>query len=227
MLPPTGSESQVAGIPVIIPHIPNYHVFHNIVVYGNRTVDMVQDDKAKEDSFVKFQQGLILNGQSPGMQSLYAPDEKICTVSRHVVDVELIFPSIKKVCLGVSRQWNCSNEDSSFASDELRECKSAALKMLGNVNGLGSQIASRMGVLHAPLEPAFPVLSESMVFSCNIQLLESWWLDLFKWMHGVYRDFPSTKGLKHYPDNGNRDLMQQKSTFKDNLIFLATYRYAE
>jgi hypothetical protein len=221
-----GAETQhVADIPIIVPKIPNYEFFHNMLVYGNHSVEMKLEANSKEVSFVEFQRGLILRGQSPGMQSLYAPDENICTISKHVVDVELIFPAIKKASVGVILGWKCKDCDSTFTPTHLRQCKVSGSEVLRYINGLMIQITNRMGVQHSVSRPGFPVLFESTLFSSNIQVLHSWYLELFKWMDGVYHDFPSTKGLKQIPMNGNsRDFLQHRRTFKDSMESLAIYR---
>ena len=225
MIIAVGPETQhVADIPVIIPKIPNYEFFHNMLVYGNHSVEMKLDVKAKETSFVEFQRGLITRGQSPGMQSMYAPDENICTISRHVVDLDVIFPAIKRAVFGVHQEWKCKDGDSIFTPNKLKECKDAAFEVLRYINGIAVQITARMGILHSVSSPAYPVFHESTLSSCDIKALRSWYLELFRWMDGVYHDFPSTNGLKHFPMHGSRDFLQHRRTFKDSMSSLAIHR---
>jgi hypothetical protein len=224
-----GAETQhVADIPIIIPKVPNYEFFHNMLVYGNHTVDMKFEVDAKETSFVEFQRGLVLQGRSPGMQSLYALDENICTISRHVVDTELICPAIKKTAVGVLRGWKCKGGDSTFTPNHLKQCKCSASEVLRYINGLMIQITNRMGIQHSTPSPGFPVLFDSTLSSCNINVLQSWYLELFKWMDGVYHDFSSINGLKQNPMHGNsRDFLHHRRNFKDRMGSLAIFRCAQ
>jgi len=193
-----------------------------MLVYGNFTVSTLHENLASEASFSDFQWSLFIKQESPGMQTFYAPDEHICTVSRNSVDADLMAGSVEKMCVGVAHGWsvNCDT-DATFTLGDLEDCRRCLEDVRVYVNGISNQCAVRTGMPRPPAMPTEPVLS------CSVAGVARWCFSLVQWMDSMYRDFTSMKGLIAFEQSSGKactSSLAHRRSFKDKMYSTAVYR---
>jgi hypothetical protein len=222
-----------ACIPQIIPKIPNYQLFHNLLVYKQGGLCTPQEMAGIEQRVVEDHWSRYKKGYTAGIRTYYAPDERMCRISRDIMDIDLLVPCIEKVCVGVMNAWKLCPVGSDcavpacFSESDQKECMDMGRKMCSCINMTIRDTFLRLFSRVAAPDDALPLLAVDTLLCCDVQRLLQWFSSVLKWIQERYANFPSLDGLLLYrKQEGVKDLTQDRDllVFKDTMTHLIVYR---
>jgi hypothetical protein len=167
----------------ILSFMPNYKLFHNIVIYGNHSMGILEDEVQCEDSVFDVQRSMYHKNTSVGAQSFYAPDERVCSVSKYSVDTD----SMRKCINGLCRGMACTNGEVDAQQRGMsiqlmhafhKQVENSCDFISRHVDGSSNRPPDAIDLVSAPLECAF-----------------DWCIAVLKWTDAQYIKYSSTGGL--------------------------------
>lgn len=187
--------------------MPNYKLFHNIVIYGNHSMGILDDEVQSENSIFDVQRSMYHKNESVGVQSFYAPDERVCSVSKYSVDTDSMRKCIEGMCKGMGEH---QQDAMSIQMMEIfhKQVENSCAFISRHVDGFGNSPPEAINLLSATLDCVF-----------------DWCISMLKWADAQYIKFSGTGGLVPF-DQCKAQAKNNNDVFEARVSSLAAFRVA-
>lgn len=177
----------------------NAQLFHAMNVYGLQEITTVGDEFENEDNYVKEVLKGMADGASSGLETRYAPNERVCGIYRYCVDPIAELHMIRWVTRAVAQRWVPADPfdsvlsevgvESELGENEIHGCRDKLRDLRLYMSGYLDRISIRLGLFEIPADSLqLPALldSDSSSHEFDVQALKEWALKVFGWLDDCY-----------------------------------------